>query len=73
MLRWVSQGRTSEGAGLQIEVSAEQRKKLVRSVGKLGDKAAEVFDKHFNTYLGLPWLLGAVTDWNLGAYAAAHV
>ena len=33
----VSQGRTSEGAGLQIEVSAEQRKKLVRSVGKLGD------------------------------------
>ena len=28
---------------------------------------------HFTTYLSLPWLLGAVTDWNLGAYAAAHV
>ena len=69
----VSQGRTSEGAGLRIEVSAEQRKKLVRSVGKLGDKAAEVFDKHFHPYLSLPWLLGAVTDWNLGAYAAGHV
>jgi len=69
----VSQGRTSEGAGLQIEIGTEQRKQLVRSVGKLGDKAAEVFAKHFHTYLDMPWLLGAVTDWNLGAYAAAHV
>ena len=69
----VSQGRTSEGAGMQIEVGPEQRKKLMRSVGKLGDKAEEVFTKHFLPYLDMPWLMGSVTDWNLGAYAAAHV